>query len=1717
MKSKPLFIALTISLAALTILLLSSGLAAAAGCCVNQGLNDCSPADNADSCAGIFYARECSNVAGCELVCCCQGANSVWQTPSPAMGCTPPSYTASPDADGNCPSSLCTGTPETFNVTGKVFNASSTPPSPLSNALVSAAGGGSAYTASDGGYALLRLTRGVYTLTASHSGCIDNSTTVNLDSNKAVDLYLRCGSTPPPACVEDNYCNVTAGETCGNCPSDCCATTEVFEVCSASTANYVRLYKAEQVLNARQIDLAWELNATCNPGETVYYVERNDSGSFASIDTTPLLSYPDHSVKPGTSYSYRVRAVFPDGSEMFSNVLTVTVGDEECIGRDDSPFCSKHNEVAVCNDNKVEVVDDCNINNEKCALLDSGPACVSMAECEQCNWLYGVMPYLDFRISYTTAQGYVENIKCSDLADTYKVCYTDYSDTVVDPYKSCGEVASCNDYLSEQACAGDPCLLQEQCTWISVYHSLNKTGLGICVSKDDSCSSCNSLPGGCDRYKCETLGDCYYNDTSCLPFKEVTCNDYHSEEDCTGSRRVRVDASYAVDASGAVKRVSGTHRLTPSLDKAGLEKCYWDDSAYACYKDADNYTSTYEKDDCSAADLVCRRDFEAPNTTLFWNPSARLGLGGSIAYSAADNAYSDLDTYYCFNDSGCDYPAFLANPSEGFKLPVGPGFFGNLTLYYYSEDGSHNLERVKNQTVTADTKPPVMSFSYSYNSVFTGSGYASDLTGTVTASDESEPVLCWWNLTLSGSIVDSGRSSTNGFTFSESGLSDGLYYLQVKCRDNAFNQHFESYSVRIQGDQSLNNFQPNGTLNESLLSAAKLLVNTSYNGNCRFDNDTSTYADMDYSFATTGGRVHASPLPSTETGVYSYNVACQLQSPGGVVTVQDNPAHRIVFAIDKEAPNTLVSVTTYPSNRVFPEKVQWVSVTLTCNDSRPELFQGRDWSFGCDQVYFCNTTGCTPSGTGTDAFTFQLNTGGEQRVWYYSADKGGNKEPVKSMTFSIDNSPPSISITHSTTSFKEGSAWKSNLSFQVSLDEPANCSFEMTGQQTISTGRFDTSFSINYSGLSDGSYAFKATCRDVADNELERELSLNVDAANNWIYNASPSGTVNESPVIVSIDTLLGGECRYSATETKYSLMSDSFAGTGRHHSAALDLSTGIYNYHTACELINATNNQRFIVQGNSLDDVSFAVDLSPPMANLTITTVPSTPSPGDPVRQATLHFICVDEDSRLQGRDFGPGELYFCEGVGCAPQAQGDVTATVTIDQSGSKEVSYYCVDLGGNKEQVRTLSLSIDADPPSVALDYSVSTRVTSSGAVNDLSLSVQSSEPGSCTVTVSSNPSACSTPGYSNSTTVSSAAFTLTYPDLPEGCYKAEAVCSDIVGNERSESIDFEVRPADSLIYAKKPHLEVLNMTSTILALNTTLNGTCRYSKTTRLFDQMTNSFAGNKYHYSTLSGLSSGKQVYHVACSLRNGSTDVKVEDDPSYDIVFYVDLEPPFTNVSINSEPSFTPARSKYRKAELSLSCIDKPFSLDVKFGCASTTACVTNTSSCSRTSQTTFLLNETGTWKLVYGSLDNGGNSEQEKQLTLVIDADPPVFESMDVEAPPEFFDSAQQLTISSSDSGTIVGKASPDTVKICVNNKLLQQGSSCISKCPGQPRCIASDGSFSIDFDIAQKATETMNDIEVNATDEVGNVMSTTLKVLSDTTPPNPPTFTLEAGNGAP
>lgn len=666
--------------------------------------------ENCNDLGGTVYGGLCENIAGnpCVIVCCCPTALNPTAPPLKVTHdyCSELSATdqyqektlqSEKTCEAVCGTPSGGGEPQAgYTISGVVKNNLG---QPLGSASVTAKYGSqtkSTVTGSSGAYSISGLPQGDINVTATRSDCnplTQNVVIENKDVQK--DFTLNC-----------------------------------LEGCQPSPPNKIT---AKWVKESDEAQITIDTTNLC-PGWIKFIINRykkTSEGNFvflSSIESTET-TFIDKGLSSGTVYCYNASIKYPSGilGMENGNMACLPVADEECIHptHETPEFCFE-NMKARCDDNNKLITEDCGVN--LCFVTADGKAmCKQPAACNLCNGLFGLFGKLNLKVQY---EGVLQT--CQYLQQN-KLCVYDRppEGIVVEKYRGCGEVVSCIDYRSLNACEDNFCRVSsdtEACSW---YYGERQLGKGVCSSEDEiRCEMCEAINGYCTKELCEQISknqdgtsNCYFREniqdipglsSRCISREKMGCRFYITQQECLGnSAGVRVDISYDSEnlPTGGTNNI-----LSASADLFSFKVCDWNSVENKCYKNADNWKpqGVSPDDDCFTgqipreelgecakgedACLKCLGDNTPPQTTLNINSTKTYTTEDLpfLPYSVEDDTYGaeDIKTFFCAVKKGQQcYPNKTIS-----NLVVSEG--GTYTIFYYSTDQARNFEVVKSKDIS---------------------------------------------------------------------------------------------------------------------------------------------------------------------------------------------------------------------------------------------------------------------------------------------------------------------------------------------------------------------------------------------------------------------------------------------------------------------------------------------------------------------------------------------------------------------------------------------------------------------------------------------------------------------------------------------------------------------------------------------------------------------------------------------------------------------------------------------------------------------------------------------------------------------------------------------------------------------------------------------------------------------------------------------------------
>lgn len=855
---------------------------------------------------------------------------------------------------------------------------------------------------------------------------IDNDGDALTDCDDLDCYETQCGTTSDTsACGDKGYYYGGAYVCCSTTDVNDCNNDGVYETCGSC---YCTTEPTNPIIDeiaftrgSAELTVVWTLSCT------VDFHLRRCTGSSCISDTTAMSeteiqtafpeiiganiedawSYTDTTVGANQRYCYIVQAVYPDGTNTYSEPSCIEdSGDAWCQQLDTNEFCldpfwgmdeQLTDRVGCTDENQISLIVICN-EEYGSGYICTGPysdgttQCTYQSNCATCGDPLGLYA--------TLSTGYADYLGISTLCSAIPMCYYDYTLTTVDTYKECAYVNSCYDYASQGACTeqynengyNNKCL-QRDCEW-NEFNSGDDISNGICKEKNadysrcDACNSAvhNSIFDACTESRCIEFGvsdaTCYLSGltTMCTDISQFTCTAYENSDSCSGDYNVQIDAD-----TNAVS--------VASKDALGLGLCYW--NGEKCYKDADGDGLQ----DDGQEDMI-------PPTTIILTPEKMRSINITLLARDLNEDGSTGDgvkaTSYCITDDGTScYPdEQVTLSSSGIGIIEAGDGSGTYDLYYYSEDYAENLEVVQHYSFDVDKQAPVIIIT-PYVSPDTSYPYdASALTFDIAVDEEA---YCT-------DIFETGESKINNlfnehFVTKFTGLTDGFYLYSVNCTDILGNEGTAFVTTQIDADSAVFDSSPSGYVDTSTIT---LSVKTLQEGECGFSEGTEegSFEYMDYGFertAASGYYLYSTDWALSGNRLYFFDVKCQLADG----TVHDD---EIQFVYDNTAPTTYI-VDSFGNAFDFTSFYtgEGLDMYLLCTDS-PQ------YGLGCYATYYClDTVSCTPA-TVYEPTTAIPITDSRSELCYYSVENsvagvGGLSEASQCTEINIDSYNPSLTIT----------------------------------------------------------------------------------------------------------------------------------------------------------------------------------------------------------------------------------------------------------------------------------------------------------------------------------------------------------------------------------------------------------------------------------------------------------------------------------------------------------------------------------------------------------------------------------------------------------------------------------------------------------------------------------------------------------------------------------
>lgn len=580
---------------------------------------------------------------------------------------------------------------------------------------------------------------------------------------------------------------------------------------------------------------------------------------------------------------------------------------------------------------------------------------------------------------------------------------------------------------------------------------------------------------------------------------------------------------------------------------------------------------------------------------------------------------------------------------------------------------------------------------------------------------------------------------------------------------------------------------------------------------------------------------------------------------------------------------------------------------------------------------------------------------GNHQIEYRSKDRTGNVEETKSVSVTVDNTPPVTNITTGTPNYtaQDGRIFVTS-STRFTLSSTDSGSGVKGTEYRIDGGTWTSyaSFTLQVSG----SHLIEYRAIDNVDNtEATKSLAVIVDDAPPVTeITATGARHISAAGVIyVTRDTaftLTASDDLSGVAKTEYKI--DNGAWTAYAPFAVNGEGEHTISYRSADNLGNLEGAKVYTV----------IVDNMPPISEMTVGSPKHTDSSGTLfiTGETTMTITASDSSSGVAHTD------YRVDG------GQWQAYEPFRISTEGHHVIEYRSADNVANTEEPKNLSATIDNTPPTTEISVGAP-KFTSTGGV----LYVTGGT--AFTLTASDNLSGVEKTEYriDGGEWHASAPFTIS----AEGSHLIEYRSADNVGNLeniRSLSAVVDNTPPVSTLTLGTPKYDangsiyVNGSTTFTLSASDALSGVkgMEYRIDNGQWTEYTAAFS--------LSTLYDGQHTIYYRASDNVGNIE------PEKAVSFIIDNTPPETAVTISS-PKFTGTNGSLYVTK------DTVFTLASTDNLSGVKSTEYRIDGSAWTSETSFSVSEEGTHSVAYRSKDNVENLETEMSINIIVDNTPPV------------------------------------------------------------------------------------------------------------------------------
>ena len=332
----------------------------------------------------------------------------------------------------------------------------------------------------------------------------------------------------------------------------------------------------------------------------------------------------------------------------------------------------------------------------------------------------------------------------------------------------------------------------------------------------------------------------------------------------------------------------------------------------------------------------------------------------------------------------------------------------------------------------------------------------------------------------------------------------------------------------------------------------------------------------------------------------------------------------------------------------------------------------------------------------------------------------------------------------------------------------------------------------------------------------------------------------------------------------------------------------------------------------------------------------------------------------------------------------------------SGVYDMYYFSEDYAHNLEEVKTISLAVDADVPVVVFDYKLDSKEIDPENfpglwLTNLSVSFNiSNKNATCSANLTLDGSSSVRPS-SDLNGVWGDKFNLRYNYLEDGSYTLILVCKDAIGNQNEPTFYAMPILADSSITNPQPSITLNSGENITISVETASDAICKYDFTEDSYAQMSGTFSTTDgvSHSDTIDIGGEGIIIINVKCNFTNTG---KVYGNYGDKIKFAIDKTPPET--LIVDEFNQTKDISGWQSSVyFFLLCKDSPiyennnpYLKNWAYGCKSLYYAEDGTPENKFVDYYFISLYEPNIYELAYYSVDNGDNADDVNYKNIYID-----------------------------------------------------------------------------------------------------------------------------------